>query len=77
MRRILLSSAGHSAGEISRLAVLGKSEVESYGEKEIDDSYGQSMVETGKEKSKLVGLLEHEQIMYYSQNLQHAFKRCE
>ncbi|CDJ38129.1 hypothetical protein, conserved [Eimeria tenella] len=71
----LSAQPSHSAGEISRLAVIGKSEVESYGGKEVDDSYGQSMVETGKEKSKLVGLLEHEQIMYYSQNLQHAFKR--
>ena len=38
--------------------------------------YGHSLVETGKERTKLVGLLEHEQMLAYSQNLQQAFKKC-
>ncbi|CDJ48117.1 hypothetical protein, conserved [Eimeria brunetti] len=37
--------------------------------------YGQSLVQTGRERTKLVGLLEHEQMLAYSQNLQHAFKK--
>ena len=45
--------------------------------KEKHAAYGQSLVETGRERTKLVGLLEHEQILAYSQNLQYAFKKRE